>query len=154
MILCVSTFPETAHFAKTLWLVGCALASIVYGILLILAYSCAQALRRRKSGSPNVNRGLIIYVLLTAMITTAAEVLVIQRTLLAVLDETCVGPYLHVFSPYFGPFNVVSFSITLLTDGLLVSTTSFAKEVVDTHNFRFGDATLLPRVSGGLVYYG
>lgn len=127
MVLCVATLPETARVAKTLWLVGCVLASIVYGILLTLAYSCVQALRRRKHGSSYVNRGLIAYVLLVTVTATATEIFAIQGTLYGVLDVTCVGPYLHVFQPYFGPSNIITFLIALLTDGLLVSAFFFTE---------------------------
>lgn len=121
MVLCVTTLPETAHLAKTLWLLGCVLASVAYGVLLVLAYSCLQALRNRKHGSPSLNRGLTIYVFAVIAITTAAEVIGIKDTLYGVLDTSCPGPYLHVFQPYFGPPDIVNFMIPLLTDGLLVS---------------------------------
>lgn len=154
MALCKSTFPETAHFAKTLWLLGCVLESIAYGVLLALAHSCFQALRKRTHGSPYINTGLIIYVLLVVVTTTAVEATAIKSTLYGVLDNTCVGAYLHVSHPYFGPPDVISFLITLLTDGLLVSTFCPLEGVADTHRFRFGDAMLLPQASRGLDCYG
>ena len=56
MDLCVNTFPETAHFVKTLWSLGCVLASIAYGVLLVLAYSCFQTLRVIKHGNLYVKK--------------------------------------------------------------------------------------------------
>lgn len=118
---CVSTFPETSRFAKTMWLLGCVSQGIGYGILLLLAFTCFQALRKRKGGSPRINKGLIVYTLLSAALATAAEVTNITLTFRAVLDDTCVGPYLHLPDPYLGPADIVSFMATLLSDGLLVS---------------------------------
>lgn len=123
MVLCATTPPETAYVAKTLWFLGCTIGSIAYGILLVLAYSCIQSLHRRSDGGgrSDINKGLTIYVLLVVVIATSLEVLGIQHTLYGVLDETCVGPYLHVFQPFLGPSDLVSFLMTLLTDSLLVS---------------------------------
>lgn len=153
MVLCVSTAPETAHLAKTLWLLGCMLASITFGILLMLARSCLQALYKRKNRNPYVNRGLAIYVWLVIVIATGTEIIAIRDTLYGVLDETCVGPYLHVFQPYFGPPDIFNFLIALLTDSLLVSTVCALE--YDGHSyFRLGGATLSPPASGGLGCYG
>lgn len=132
MVLCTSTLPQTPHTVKTNWLLGCILASIAYGVLLVLAHSCFQALRKRTHGSPYINGGLIVYVLFLVVITTTVEVTAIKSTLHGVLDSTCVGPYLHVIHPYLGPPDVASFLMTLLTDGLLVSITCILH--VDGHS--------------------
>lgn len=123
---CVSTFPETSRFSKTVWLLGCVLEAIAYGILLSLAFTCFQALRKRKGGSRRVNRGLIAYTLISTALATAVEALDLTRTFYAVLDDTCVGPYMHVPHPYLGQIDIVAFLTTLLTDGLLVSTVFLA----------------------------
>lgn len=118
---CVSTFPETRRFAKTMWLLGCVLEAIGYGILLPLALTFFQALRKRKGGNARVKRGLIAYILVSAALATAVEVSDLVKTFYAVLDETCVDPYMHLPHPYLGPRDILSFMTTLLTDGLLVS---------------------------------
>lgn len=54
---------------------------------------------------------------------TAVEIIDIERTLHGVLDTICVGPYLRVSRPYAGPIDVVTFFMTLLTDGVFVART-------------------------------
>ncbi len=139
---CVSTFPETTRFAKTVWLLGCVLESMAYGLLLLLAFTCFRALRKRKGGSPRVNRGLAIYTVVSAVLATVVEVVDLERTFYAVLDDTCVGPYMHVPHPYLNPSDIVSFMTTLLTDGLLVSTAFLTRGDAFTM-FRFGGAMQL-----------
>ncbi len=141
------TLPETSKFAKTLWILGCALSSIVYGILLVLAHSCFTALRKRRHRNPRINRCLIGCRLLVVMIGTAVEVIDIKQTLYGVLDDTCLGAYLHVSRPYAGPIDIVAFLMTLLTDGVLVSAQFLCVWALCIHNNRSGDVTLLPKAS-------
>lgn len=117
---CVATLPETGNFAKTLWILGCILSSIVYGILLVLAHSCFTALHKREHRKLHVKRGLTVYVLLVVVGGTAVELLNIKQTLYGVLDDTCIGAYSHVSHPYTGPGDIAAFLMTLLTDGVLV----------------------------------
>ena len=59
--------------------------------------------------------------MLAAALGTVAEILSLYKTVYAVLDDTCIGPYMHVSHPYEGGEDILSFLITLFTDGLLVS---------------------------------
>ncbi|KXN91897.1 hypothetical protein AN958_11199 [Leucoagaricus sp. SymC.cos] len=118
---CQSSLPNTARFVKTSWLVGSALSSICYGILLLLGFLCFTALRRRPhNGNPCVKVGLMVYVLVTITTGTIAEALDIAVTVAGVLDIKCRGPYQQPPNPYIGQADVVFLIINLLTDGLLV----------------------------------
>lgn len=103
-------------------MLGCILASIGYGALVVLGHSCYVTLRQRKRGSSRVNKGLIAYVLFTIILGTVVEVVDIEVTIAGLLDDACFFNNLQPPDPYLGRFSVLFLLVNLTTDSLLVST--------------------------------
>jgi hypothetical protein len=123
---CHSPFPHTTCVVRLSWIVGRVLSSIGYGALVVLGHACYVGLRQRDSESGgysrvNRNRGLIIYVVLTLILGTVAEIVDIKLTVNGALDDVCFFQNLQPPNPYLGPFGILLLLINVTTDGLLVS---------------------------------
>lgn len=119
---CQNPSPYSIESLKAIWLVGLALSSICYGILLLLGLLCFIALWRGKDskGGSRTRLGLKIYITLTVITATVAEAWEVVVTTTGVLDMFCTSMRLMPRNPYVGKIDVVFFIMNCLTDGLLV----------------------------------
>ncbi|TFK44011.1 hypothetical protein BDQ12DRAFT_672226 [Crucibulum laeve] len=104
------------------WIIGTAISTLGYGIVLTLFILCLTLLRTQttQSRSKFHSNALRIYLCLLFAINTVATALVIYATTGALIDHSCQSPDEIPVNPYFGKANVVYCLLNLCSDALLI----------------------------------